>query len=81
MIDRQRKCGPYSIDGVIGSLAIEFDGNYWHSLPRVAESDSRKDLFLRHRGFTVVRIPEKLYKEDRPAAIGLVREALACMSN
>lgn len=75
--DRQVRFGPYSIDGMSQNrrIAIEFDGTYWHSLPRILAKDLRKDAYLAQRGVQLVRIPEQLYRESPERAIQLVAEA------
>lgn len=52
--------GPYLIDIYLPSrrLAIECDGDYWHSLPGVADKDAAKDAFLCAKGIRVVRLSE-----------------------
>lgn len=37
-------------------VALELDGEYWHSLPGIAEKDARKDDWLAQAGWTVVRV-------------------------
>lgn len=39
-------------------LVIECDGEYWHSLPGVKEKDARRDIWLRERGYRVLRLSE-----------------------
>lgn len=79
VLARQVRFGPYCVDGFSQDrrVAVEFDGEYWHSLPRAKERDSRKNKYLQDLGITVVRISEKLYHEHPERAIQLVREAVA----
>ena len=37
------------------SIALEADGDWWHSSPKVIEKDRRKDAFILSQGFTVYR--------------------------
>lgn len=39
-------------------IAIECDGDYWHSLPGRKESDKRKDKYLKSKGWKVIRFSE-----------------------
>lgn len=39
-------------------VAIECDGDYWHSRPEQIEKDKRKDKFLNMKGWYVVRLKE-----------------------
>jgi len=41
-------------------LAIEIDGEYWHSLPNAQKRDKRKNYFLGvKKGWEIIRIPAK----------------------
>lgn len=52
--------GRYWIDAYLPSLfiALEVDGDYWHSLPAQIARDNRKDAFLKTHGLHVVRITQ-----------------------
>jgi len=58
IVIRQHRVGRYTIDGFVPewNLAIEVDGAYWHSLPRMVERDRRKTAYLAKRGLRVTRI-------------------------
>lgn len=43
-------------DSPFGSLAIEYDGHYWHSGPEMMGRDTRKTQQLLDAGYTVVRL-------------------------
>jgi very-short-patch-repair endonuclease len=53
--------GSYYIDFLLGNLAIEIDGKYWHDL----EYDARRDLHLSELGIKVVRIPAAAMVADK----------------
>lgn len=57
----EHRVGRYVVDMFVPArrLVIECDGEYWHSLPGVAEKDARRDRELHAAGYTVVRLPEK----------------------
>lgn len=57
-------------------LAVEFDGDYWHSRPGAAERDARKDADIAASGYQVVRVPERVFRKDPYDAVDLVRQAL-----
>ncbi len=57
-------------------LAVEVDGEYWHSLPNVIEKDKRKDKQLKDRGWEVIHVGEKLIRNNLDKAINLVKEAI-----
>jgi len=47
----------YTLDFAIPTkkVAIECDGDYWHSLPGAKENDARKDTYLANHGWKVLR--------------------------
>lgn len=74
---RQHRIGRWTVDIYFPShgLAVEFDGEYWHSLPRVIEKDGRKTKSLANR-CTLLRIPERLWIDNPEAALNRVMAAL-----
>ncbi len=52
--------GRYTLDFAIVEhrIDIECDGKYWHSLPEVVNRDSKRDNFMRHHNWTVIRLTE-----------------------
>lgn len=73
-VDAQVRVGKWVVDFVLRGtqIAVEFDGEYWHSLPKSVERDQRKDRQLRALGYEVVRIPERLYAVDPLSAVRMV---------
>lgn len=57
----QEPCGRYRMDIVIPKygIAIECDGEEWHSSPEQKVYDRRRDRFLRKHGWTVLRFSGK----------------------
>ena len=58
--EAQYQLGYYSIDIAYPDikLAIEIDGEYWHSLPRVARKDKSKNGYIQNYcGWNLLRIP------------------------
>ena len=53
-------------------IVIECDGDYWHSLPNTQRRDRRKNAYLRHVGYTVLRFWERDIKADLPGCIAQV---------
>lgn len=54
----EHRVGRWSIDLAfpLRMLAVELDGEYWHSLPEMIQKDARKDAHLQRSGWTVERI-------------------------
>jgi very-short-patch-repair endonuclease len=77
-VEAQVSIGPWVVDFADRGrrVAIEFDGDYWHSLPRAKERDARKDAALAALGYSVVRVPEGLHSQNPAAAVALVAGAL-----
>lgn len=61
--------GPYAIDLALPleQIAVELDGEFWHSLPRSVANDKRKDTYLANHGWTVVRVP--MFKKETPEMV------------
>lgn len=76
---RQCHVGKWTVDAVFDSamIAIEFDGEYWHSLPKAIERDARKDADLISKGYKVIRIPERMHRNNPELCIQMVVEALS----
>lgn len=57
---QEYKIGKYWADFYLTkyNAVIEVDGDYWHSLPDVKEKDTRKDMFLKSKGISVMHIKE-----------------------
>ena len=50
----------FVVDAYVPSsnLAIECDGDYWHSLERAIKNDSKKDSYLTLYGYRIIRLKE-----------------------
>jgi very-short-patch-repair endonuclease len=75
----QYSVGPYTIDFAIPDrlIAIECDGDYWHSLPDSHARDQRKDKFLYGRGWRVIRLSETEIKTDTVHCLSKIKQALS----
>lgn len=53
------RIGRFAVDLALTDLrvAVELDGEYWHSLPDIQDKDRRKDRALAAEGWRVIRIP------------------------
>ena len=53
------RCG-YILDFAFPNqmLAVETDGNYWHSKPNIKKRDAYENFILRKMGWTVLRFSE-----------------------
>ena len=60
-------------------VAIELDGEYWHSLPAMVDKDRRKDEWLTAQGWRVIRIV--MTRDDTPESIArrISEELDTCM--
>jgi very-short-patch-repair endonuclease len=69
----------YTLDFAIPDqmIAIECDGDYWHSLPECVRRDRRKDRFLLSRGWRVLRFSETALNSNLNKCIEIVKQALA----
>lgn len=69
---QEHKLGGYFIDFYLPlfNLAIEADGEYWHSGTRKSR-DIRRDAYLLSQGVLTIRLPEKVIKstKDLPSLI------------
>jgi very-short-patch-repair endonuclease len=70
---------PFTIDIYIpeGSIAVECDGDYWHSLPNVIEKDKRRDEFLSEQGIQVIHLTETQINQDPTVVLFHVGETQA----
>ncbi|MFC7442446.1 endonuclease domain-containing protein [Laceyella putida] len=75
----QEPCGRYRIDIAIPKymIAIECDGEEWHSSPDQKEKDRRKDRFLRQNGWTVVRFKGKRIVNRLESCVERVHKEIA----
>lgn len=55
-------------------LGIEYDGDYWHSLPALQERDKRKDLVCKERGIKLIRISESQWHNDNSTVKNMLKE-------
>jgi hypothetical protein len=55
----------YSMDFLYKTKNIEFDGDYWHSLSWVKNKDKLRDEYLKSKGFEILRIQEKDYRNNK----------------
>lgn len=74
-IFRNERIGRWCPDGIIPAhmAVVEYDGDYWHSLPGIAEKDARKARELRALGWRVVRVPEGDFNRDPIGTVERVR--------
>ena len=60
-VEMEVQFGKYSIDIYCRThnIAFEVDGVYWHSMPRRAYRDARRDRWLeRHHGIVTIRLTD-----------------------
>jgi very-short-patch-repair endonuclease len=73
----EHRVGRFSVDLALPLLnvAVELDGEYWHSLPKMIDRDRRKDEALQAAGWSVVRVV--IHRTDTPQ--GLARRITAAI--
>jgi very-short-patch-repair endonuclease len=74
--NRQAQFKKFVIDAICveKNIAIEFDGDYWHSLEHVKAKDKRKSDALERAGYELIRVPEYAWVEHPDSAIEWVLE-------
>lgn len=72
----QVRCGPYRIDLALleYKLAIECDGEYWHSSPEQKRRDARKNYYLRKHGWKVCRLKGRTINKNLGYAINHIKK-------
>lgn len=70
--------GPLELDLWLPELkvAFEYNGEYWHSLPKAVERDARKSASCMDLGITLLVVPERDWLDRRAETEELVRETL-----
>jgi hypothetical protein len=61
-------------------IAIELDGEYWHSIPAMRDRDRRKDESLIALGWTVIRIPIRKGDTASDIADRMTKELSQCLT-
>ncbi|MCX5849332.1 MAG: DUF559 domain-containing protein [Deltaproteobacteria bacterium] len=74
----QVKIGRYIVDAFIPQkkIIIEWDGLYWHSIPKRIESDNNKNNYLKAKGYNILRFDEIEVYNYRNAVMNRIREAI-----
>lgn len=83
VMKRSRPGGPrqkYRLDFAVfckkGMLDIECDGQSWHSHPAQKHRDKLRDLWLKGRGWTVMRLGEKDITKQMPRTARKIKHAI-----
>ena len=81
LCELEKRIGRWSVDMALPleMVAIELDGEYWHSLPAMVDKDRRKDEWLTAQGWRVIRIV--MTRDDTPESIArrISEELDTCM--
>lgn len=74
LVTRQVPWRGFVLDAIVTgtNIAVEFDGDYWHSTEAAKTRDKRKTAALLSRGMRLVRIPERIYLSNPEAAVKMV---------
>lgn len=82
LCELEKRLGRWSVDLALPlhNIAVELDGEYWHSLPAMVEKDRRKDEWLDANGWHVIRIV--MAKDDTPQSIArrIAEELNPCLT-
>jgi len=73
---KKRYCLDFAVACRRGAVAIECDNTKAHSGARQWEKDKAKDIFLRHRGWTVLRFTEEDITSKMEKCMARVRRAI-----
>lgn len=78
VFEAQAKVGRWNVDVYFPDqrLVVEFDGDYWHSMPDVRKRDKRKTTDLEGRGYRVLRVLESVFVNSPQKALSLVEQEL-----
>lgn len=77
LVRKQVRCGPYRIDLVIGSIAIECDGKAFHSSPDQKKYDRRRSSVLYKNGYkSVLRFTGSQINRDVDACVRQIEKKL-----
>lgn len=55
---------------------IEYDGDFWHNLPKMKKRDQLKDILCNRKGIKLLRISEHNFKHDRDECINKIKKFL-----
>lgn len=74
----QYPCGPYRIDLALPDygIAIECDGEAYHSTPEQKRHDRRKDNYLRKHGWSVMRFKGSQINGQMPKVIARIERKI-----
>lgn len=75
--EQQKQIGPFIADFYFESnnLIVEFNGSYWHSLPKAIKKDKRKYGYYRKHGYKLICIDENDYYENPNEQVDKVKAA------
>lgn len=72
-INNQRKCLFLDFYDIKENIAIEFDGDYWHSLEEQIKLDDFRNKVLSNRNINLIRVKESDYMTDKEKTINMIR--------
>ncbi|MEK7526779.1 MAG: DUF559 domain-containing protein [Patescibacteria group bacterium] len=78
---QEAKFNRFRIDFLVGKVAIECDGEYWHQSEYAKDRDSRKDKLLASLGYKIVRLAgKKINNSSENTLQKLIEKALSYSS-
>lgn len=80
-LEKQVKIGSFVPDFFIRNknLIIEFDGDYWHSLPHMIEKDKRKNKYYKDNGYNLIRVKEYDYMYKKKELFNKLRKQIGSL--
>ena len=58
------------------NIGIEYDGEYWHSLPKMKKRDYLKNKICKEKGIKLIRVKEKDWKNDKEKVKKILMEEI-----
>ena len=74
----RKTIAPMELDIYIPALkiGIEYDGDYWHSLPNLKERDEKKNLICNDKGITLIRVLDSEWNNNKEAIKERLKEII-----
>ena len=58
------------------NIGIEYDGEYWHNLPKMKKRDYLKNKICKEKGIKLIRVKEKDWKNDKEKVKKILMEEI-----
>ena len=57
-------------------IGIEYDGEYWHSLPNMKKRDNLKNKICKEKGIKLIRVKEKDWQNNQEKIKNYLKEEI-----